>query len=130
MELLLWEILVPRNFTDGSEIPLTYHQAWDGRVRSLANGLTVLKTVKGQWVSPEGDLFREPMIPVRVACTEEDMAHIADITALHYKQQAVMFYLVSQKIAVLYYNEDGKRVERIPQKPDLRMDPKSHTYDD
>jgi hypothetical protein len=41
------------------------------------------------------------MIPVRIAATETEMTQIADFTAKHYNQQAVIYYLVSEKV-ILY----------------------------
>lgn len=96
----LWEILVPRAFNDGREIPLEYHRAWDERVRKISGGLTILKSAKGVWESPSGEIFREAMIPVRVACTEAQIREIVDLTLDYYKQEAVMAYCVSDYVII------------------------------
>ena len=73
----LWEILVPTvRRKDGKPIRTRYHRVWDGKVRAIAGGLTILQPAKGQWVSPSGELFSERMIPVRVACSEEQIDKI------------------------------------------------------
>lgn len=98
----LWEILVP-TLRDNKPVRTRSHKEWDSRVRRIAGGLTVLKPVKGEWVSPDGELFSERMIPVRIMCTEEQIEQISDMTAEFYKQQAVMFYLISEKAVVRHY---------------------------
>lgn len=101
----LWEILVPVSWNDGEEIPLSHHLEWDSKIRSIAGGLTVLKIAKGQWVM-EDKLFHERMIPVRIACTEEQIRQIAELTLLHYKQVKVMYYLISSQ--VFFYPDESK----------------------
>lgn len=100
----LWEILVPTvRRKDGKPIRTRYHRVWDGKVRSIAGGLTILQPAKGQWVSPSGGLFSERMIPVRIACSEEQIDKIADMTAVYYDQLAVMYYRVADKVTVKHY---------------------------
>lgn len=61
----LYEILVPTMMErDGkiSPIKTRYHRVWDDKVRAISNGLTILPPAKGQWVAPDGELFKERMI--------------------------------------------------------------------
>lgn len=76
----------------------------DEKVRAITGGLTILSPAKGQWVSPSGELFKERMIPVQVACTEEQIEQIADLTAKHYDQLAILFYCVSNNIKIKHYS--------------------------
>lgn len=96
----LWEILVPRVTNGGEEIPLSHHTCWDDKVREIANGLTILKSAKGIWKSPTGEVFSEGMIPVRISCSEEHINTIIDFTILHYDQEAVMAYCVSTQVII------------------------------
>ena len=91
----LWEILVP-TLRDNKPVRTRSHKEWDRRVREISNGLTILKPGVGQWTSPDGELFIERMIPVRIACSKEQIEQIAALTADFYKQIAVMYYLVSE----------------------------------
>jgi hypothetical protein len=100
-KLELYEILVPTIMHD-KPVRLRYHKVWDAMVRAIASGLTILTPVKGQWVSPSGTTFHERMIPVRIACTQEDMVKVANLTLKYYQQEAVMFYQVSDNVFVLY----------------------------
>jgi hypothetical protein len=100
--LYLYEILVPATLDD-KEIEVQYHRLWDKKVNKITGGLTIHKSTKGYWTSPEGDLFVEKMIPVRIMCTAEQIKRIADITAEHYKQKAVMFYRISDRVIVNHY---------------------------
>jgi len=97
----LWEILVPTHFNDGMEIPIEHHKEWDCQIRLIAGGLTILKSAKGQWISGDGVLFSEGMIPVRIACPEAEMRRIGFMTLCHYKQQKVMFYKISDEVYIL-----------------------------
>lgn len=97
---LLWEILVPRYSTDSEEYPIAYHQKWDEHVRRIAGGVTILRTAIGHWVNPEGAIFVEEMIPVRVYCDEESIDRIIDHTIEYYDQEAVMAYEISSRVKV------------------------------
>lgn len=99
----LWEILVPTVRNDGKPFRLRYHRVWDAKVREITGGLTILQPAKGQWVCPEGNLFQERMIPVRVACSADQMARISDFTAEYYDQQAIMYYRVSDRVVIQHY---------------------------
>lgn len=96
----LWEILVPTVRNDGHPFRTRYHRVWDAKVRAITGGLTVLHPAKGQWVAPDGRLFAERMIPVRIACTQEQIEKIADFTIDHYQQIAVLYYRVSDKVFI------------------------------
>jgi len=96
----IWEILVPVNFNDGQEVPVDHHKEWDSKVREIANGLTILKSAKGQWISDEGTLFAEKMIPVRIACNGSEIRLIANITLEHYKQIKVMYYRIADEVTI------------------------------
>jgi hypothetical protein len=89
----------------GKPIRVRFHRVWDARVRAIANGLTVLRPAIGQWISPDGKLFRERMIPVRIACSLAQIEYIADMTARYYNQQAIMFYRVSNYVQIKQYDQ-------------------------
>lgn len=59
-EVCLWEILVPAS---SKKQPFSYdhHKRWDEYVRSLAGGLTVLRTGKGEWVCPAGEIYHDAL---------------------------------------------------------------------
>ncbi len=94
----MWEILVPTTRADGRPYRTRYHRVWDEKVRAITGGLTVLPVVRGQWVSPNKQLFTERMIPVRIATSRENIEKIADMTMAYYEQQAVMAYRVSDEV--------------------------------
>lgn len=96
----LWEILVPHAFNNGTKVDIAHHHRWDDHVRDIAGGLTILKTAQGIWESPDGAIFRERMIPVRIACNEEQIRAIVDFTIAHYDQIAVMAYRVSEHVII------------------------------
>ena len=96
----LWEILVPVADNNGKLFKKKYHRQWDTKVVAIANGLTILSPNKGSWISSTGKLFREKMIPVRVACTKRQLENILGITADHYSQQAVMAYKISDEVLI------------------------------
>ena len=93
----LWEIMVPAEM-DGKRIPVKTHNKWDENVRNITGGLTILKSAKGQWVSPSKTLHMEKMIPVRIACSSIEINSIAKMTLHYYKQEQVMYYKVSNEV--------------------------------
>ena len=94
----LWEILVPTIHPGGRPIRTKYHKVWDNKIREISKGLTVLNPAKGHWVSPDGELFVERMIPVRILATNEEMDKIVDITLKYYNQKAVLAYKKAMNI--------------------------------
>lgn len=99
----IWEILVPTVTQAGRPIRTGQHRVWDNAVREITGGLTVLQPSHGQWEDTEGMVVIERMIPVRIACTEEEINQIADMTAGFYDQDAVMFYCISEKVFIKDY---------------------------
>ncbi|MBI4176280.1 MAG: hypothetical protein HY518_03680 [Candidatus Aenigmarchaeota archaeon] len=104
-EKSLWEVLVPRYSNEGNEYPVEYHRQWDDHVRHIAGGVTILRTAKGHWISPEGVTFIEEMIPVRVYCDESRIDSIMDYTLEYYNQEAVFAYQLSSNVKVRHRNQ-------------------------
>ena len=100
----MWEILVPteKRLEPGKYYTTRYHRVWDAKVRELTGGLTILTPSRGQWVSPDGTLYHERMIPVRIAATREQINQIIDMTLTYYDQLAVMCYKISDEVIVRY----------------------------
>lgn len=97
----LWEVLVPASSPE-LKFTIEHHHKWDEFVRSITGGLTVCRAARGQWVSPTGKLYRDRVIPCRIACTREQLNKILAFTITHYKQEAVMAYLVSDEVIIEY----------------------------
>lgn len=99
MSNLLWEILVPTvRRVGGKPYTTRFHRVWDAKVREISGGLTVLTPAKGQWVAPDGELFVERMIPVRVIATRAQIDKIIEHTLEYYDQLAVLCYKISDEV--------------------------------
>jgi hypothetical protein len=100
----LWEILVPTTRSNpigkNPYYRVRHHRVWDEFVRTLTGGLSIIPPLKGQWVAPDGTLFKERMIPVRIFCGEEEIEKIAAFTLKHYEQLAVMYYKISDYVVI------------------------------
>lgn len=116
--IALWEILVPterstrardinarenalatENLLPSKQYYTTrYHRVWDAKVRAITGGLTIMTPARGQWVAPDGKLFAERMIPVRIAATREQIEKIIDMTIVYYDQEAVLCYKLSDEV--------------------------------
>lgn len=113
----MWEILVPTEKRIKANVPSTndvgydlamyriknaystrYHRVWDAKVRAITGGLTVMQPVKGDWLSSEGELFRERMIPVRIVATRDQINAIIDMTMEYYDQLAILCYKISDEV--------------------------------
>jgi len=77
-----------------------YHRVWDAEVRRITGGLTILTPAKGQWVSPDGELFSERMIPVRIVAARAEIDRIIDFTLEYYDQLAVLCAKVSEEVII------------------------------
>lgn len=98
----LYEILVPTIYGDTMKpIRTRHHKNWDKYVLKLTNGLTILKPGSGKWVY-QGSEYFEKVIPVRIFCSEKDMEKIVKFTLTHYRQHAVMFYVVSENCQIVH----------------------------
>jgi hypothetical protein len=98
----LFEILVPTIYGDTIKpIKTRHHKNWDKFVRNISAGLTILTPAKGQWVF-KNELFEERVIPVRIFCTEEEMKKIVAFSFLHYRQKAIMYYVISSECRIEY----------------------------
>jgi hypothetical protein len=119
---MMWEILVPTEKRIKSPMPrpeddwgddvagalenwqrrnsytTRYHKVWDAEVRRITGGLTILTPAKGQWVSPDGELFIERMIPVRIVATRAQIEQIIDMTMIYYDQLAVLCFKISDEV--------------------------------
>jgi hypothetical protein len=93
----MWEILVPAS-NHKDKFSYDHHKEWDAFVRQFSDGITVLRGAKGEWKSPDGTVFKDRMIPVRIICTEEDIKRIVRFTIEHYNQEAVLAYMLSNTI--------------------------------
>ena len=113
---MLWEILVPTTSNDGRKYLVEYHRQWDRLVEQLAGGLTIHPIARGVWVSASSgenaQVFREHMIPVRIACTEAVIRRIMKLTLAYYDQQAIMAYQVSTRCLLLRAPRKKKRKRR------------------
>lgn len=96
----LWEILVPTIRNCGKPFRTRYHKVWDQKVYEIAGGVTILPPTKGKWVGPDGSVYDERMIPVRIACTRAQIQAIAKMTAEYYDQIAIFAYRVSDDVII------------------------------
>lgn len=94
----LWEILVPASSNENGRFSYEHHKAWDAMVKDISGGITIMKTAKGEWLSPNGELYVDRVIPCRVICTEEEISEIIDFTIEHYNQEAVLAYKISNNV--------------------------------
>ena len=102
--LKIYEILVPTMYGD-TETPIStrHHKNWDAYIRKITGGLTIFGVAKGQWVHNDTKkLYVERVIPVRVACNESEIKGLIKFTLAHYRQKAVMYYLVSSEVVIQY----------------------------
>lgn len=97
----LWEILVPTVRNDGRPFRLRYHRVWDERVKAISGGLTIVSPVRGVWVSPTQEVFKERMIPVRIMSTKSEILEIAHMSKSYYEQEAMMVYKVSDEVFIV-----------------------------
>jgi hypothetical protein len=101
-DLKLFEILVPTIYGDTNRpISTAHHREWDKVIRKISGGLTILTPAKGQWIH-EHNVYEERVIPVRIMCTEKDMEKIVPFTLKHYRQKAVMYYVLSNECRISY----------------------------
>lgn len=98
----LYEILVPTMFGDTqTPIGTRHHKSWDTRVQRISGGLTVLSPARGKWIY-KGVEYPERVIPVHIMCTEPEMKQIVKLTMEHYRQNAIMYYVLSNDVHIVH----------------------------
>lgn len=105
----MWEILVPTTRNDGRPIRTRFHRVWDKKVYEITGGMTICTPVHGRWISDANDgeeLFSERMIPVRIACTREQLDQILPMTQEYYEQLAIMAYKISEEVIIFDARKD------------------------
>lgn len=101
----MWEILVPTISNDGKPFRTRFHRVWDGRVRDITGGFTIMpKTVNGEWIDEDGVIYIEQTIPVRIMATTTQIETIVKMTAKYYDQIAIIYYKISDNVRI-YRNE-------------------------
>jgi len=95
----MWEIFVPASNND-MEFSYEHHKMFDEFVKQKAGGITILRGAKGEWISPEGDLYKDRIIPCRICCTRDDMDCIMRFALNHYNQKAIMAYKLSDQVLI------------------------------
>jgi hypothetical protein len=97
----LWEILVPCQYNTGKPVRTRHHRCFDAYVEKISGGLTILKPTKGKWTHA-GTKYEERVIPVRIVCTRNEIDKIMGFALKHYKQIAIMAYLISNEVLIQY----------------------------
>ena len=100
MDKSLWEILIPVASNNGENFSSIHNAPWYRKVLELAGGYTKLLPVEGVWKAPDGIVFYEMMLPVRILCTKSEIENIVDFTITHYEQLAVMYYKISSECII------------------------------
>lgn len=108
MKTELWEILVPALSKKNKKFTYNHHKEWDEFVKKITGGVTIMKTAKGQWISPTGKIYIDRIIPCKIVCSEEQISEIIDFTIEHYNQEAVLAYRVSTNVILRHRNESNK----------------------
>lgn len=118
----MWEILVPCEYNTGKPVRKKHHQEWDKVVEKIAGGLTIYRPSLGKWKDKDNQIYHERMIPVRIACTREQIDKIAKFSITHYKQIAILAYKVSDEVTIYradQYDEKGESKSTVKSEQNL-----------
>jgi hypothetical protein len=96
----MWEILIPA-YDDKEEFTIDHHKVFDGFVKEKAGGITILRGAKGEWISPEGELYKDKIIPCRICCSFGDIKSIMEFALEHYNQKTIMAYKISDHVLMI-----------------------------
>lgn len=101
----LYEILIPTKYGDNLKpVKTVHHKEWDKKIQSITGGLTILAPAKGKWIH-KGIEYPERVIPVRIMCPPDKIDDIIKFTIKHYRQLAVMYYVISNKVFIVRADE-------------------------
>ncbi len=74
---------------DGTIFNKAHHGTFIRKVLTVAGGYSWLPEIDGAWVNSHCEVVKEKMIPIRVACTDENIKEIASFAKQHYEQEAI-----------------------------------------
>lgn len=77
------------NFDRGWIFTTKHHRIFYKFILNLSKGYSVLNELEGVWQNEKGTIYQEKMIPVRIACTDEQIKEIAEFAKAHYEQEAI-----------------------------------------
>lgn len=100
----MWEILVPTEMLGDKgvrPIRTRYHRVWDEKVRAISGGMSIMKPIKGHYVSQEVGLIVERMIPVRIIASQDQIKKIMELSLKYYNQEAILAYEISSNVLML-----------------------------
>lgn len=117
MKQELWEILVPASNNKDQNFSYKHHKEWDAFVKKITNGLTIMKTAKGEWISPTGKIHVDRTIPCKIVCNEKQINEIIDFTLTHYNQEAVLAYRISTNIILKHKTKLQSKPPKPPKPP-------------
>lgn len=106
-EKKLWEMLIPEKYLKSKQFNL-----WQQLIHEISGGITILSTAKGTWISPNGELLNDAMIPVRFIATETEAQTIAELSLVYFEQQAIMYYKISDQPLIIYKNNSNTQSKK------------------
>ena len=121
---VLYEVLIPTmwGYPVVKPIRTAHHKNWDKEVIKITGGLTLMKPAQGRWVD-KGIEYPERVIPVRIMCEEKENSpewgggtdkcqinKIIEFTLKHYRQKAVLYYVVSREVNLVYSDELSRQL--------------------
>lgn len=83
----MYEFLVP--VVSNAGVPFKNHETLYAYLRLKFGGVTVAPAVEGQWLSPTGRVYIEPMIPVQVIMPESEVVPVATLIKNMFEQEGV-----------------------------------------
>ncbi len=95
--LHLFEILIPTHFNNGPLILDEHHNKFYKEILDYSGGLTLSQPLIGYWDN-SGSLEKETTFFLRFTSTDKQAEKIAKLAKIHYKQQAIMYYKLSDKV--------------------------------
>lgn len=108
--MMVWGILVPTEMpyanwrgeihwsAEPAPVRKGHHKVFNQKVISITGGMTIQRPTLGYWECPDGELYNERMIPVRIACEPNEILDIARFAKRHYRQKRIMYYKVSDEV--------------------------------
>lgn len=93
----LYEILIPIKSNDGKKFTVKHNQQFLDYVINLVGGHSVWPIIEGAW-KDNGKVYKENMRPIRITTNSETIKQIAIKAREHYRQNCIMYYLVSNDV--------------------------------
>ena len=96
----MWELLIPAGINN-KEFTAEQHKVWENDVTKSVGEITIIRQLKGDWLTSNKLEFKDRVLRVNVVCNEKQLKKIIQITMLLYHMEKIIVYKTGEDVIIL-----------------------------